>query len=153
MDSYDKSYLDIDELAKKIEARIKELEQQEKENDVKKNDDYSNKTIEKNISDLDRIIKQIDERIAEFEKEEKKKEELDVEDLTEKVNKKLAKLDDVVEEDVSKTLYDLSAISDAINETIKNLEEKKKKKKERKAMYCDLARKKASNLKNKCNKK
>ena len=149
MDSYDKTYLDIDELAKKIEERIKELESQEKpekgNQDVEVLDEYFNKEMEKNISDLDDIIRQIDERIAEFEKEDKssKEKELNVEDLTNKVNKKLEKLDDMKEEDLGKTLYDLSEISYAINETIKKLEEKKKMKKAKKAKYCDLARKNA----------
>ena len=142
----DKSYLDIDELAKKIEERIKELELQENKETKKDQvqEDYSDKDMEKSISDLDRIIKEIDARIAEFEKEEEVKKELDIEDLTKKVNKKLEKIDDVTEEDLSRTIYDLSAISEAINETIKNLEAKKKKKKAMKAKYCDLARKKAN---------
>ena len=142
MDSYDKTYLDIDELAKKIEERIKELEAQEKK-EAEVLEDYSNKKTEKSISDLDEIIRQIDERIAEFEEEEKKNQEkeLDVEDLTRRINKKLDNLDDVVEEDLGKTLYDLSEISKAINETIKNLEAKKKKKKAMKAKYCAMARK------------
>lgn len=158
MDSYDKSYLDIDELAKKIEERIKELELQEKEENEKiiNKEEYSSKEIEKSIKDLDDIIRQIDERIAEFEKEEKMKEkQLDLEDLTKKINKKLEKLDDIEEEDLGKTLYDLSEISAAINETIKNLEAKRKKKKQQKAKYCDMARKNASKktCKKPCNKK
>ncbi len=100
---------------------------------------------------MDLIIKQIDERIAEFEAQEKvekeKTVELDLDDLTRKINKKLEKLDDIVEEDLGKTLYDLSEISKAINETIKNLEAKKKKKKARKAKYCDMARKNANKKK------
>ena len=150
MDSYDKSYLDIDELAKKIEERIKELELQEKEEKKKVTmaEEYSSKEIEQSIQDLDEIIKQIDARIAEFEKEEEKKKakprELDLEDLTRKINKRLEALDEIEEDDLGKTLYDLSEISAAINETIKNLEAKRKKKKQQKAKYCDLARKKAS---------
>ena len=154
MDSYDKTYLDIDELAKKIEERIKELELQEQEENEKliKNEEYSSKEIEESIQDLDEIIRQIDMRIAEFEKEEKKEKELNLEDLTNKINKKLEMLDDVVEEDLGKTLYDLSEISAAINETIKNLEAKRKKKKAQKAKYCNMARKNA-NKKKPCNKK
>jgi chromosome segregation ATPase len=160
MDSYDKSYLDIDELAKKIEERIKELELQEQEENKKyaKNEEYTDKEVEESIQDLDEIIKQIDARIAEFEREEAAKEkELNLEDLTKKINAKLAKLDDVVEEDLGKTLYDLSEISAAINETIKNLEAKRKAKKAKKAKYCDMARKNANkkccNKGKKCNKK
>ena len=50
-------------------------------------------------------------------------------------------LDEIEEEDVGKSLSDLSDISNAINNMIKNLEAKKKKKKEMKARYCDMARK------------
>lgn len=159
MDGYDKSYLDIDELAKRIEERIKELEKVELEEKklLAKNDEYANKKTEKNIQDLDLIIKQIDERIAEFEAKEKAEKEkpieLDLDDLTRKINKKLEKLDDVVEEDLGKTLYDLSEISKAINETIKNLEAKKKKKKQQKAKYCELARKNANKNKKTSKKK
>ena len=145
MDSYDKTYLDIDELAKRIEERIKELEKKDKES--KEEIEYTNKETEKNIADLDDIIREIDLRISELEKEDKKKnnEKIDVDLLMEKVNDKLANLNQVDEEDLGKTLYDLSAISDAINETIKSLEEKRKKKKQQKAIYCDMARKKKGN--------
>ena len=139
MDSYDKTYLDIDELAKKIEERIKELE---KKNAPSK-EEYSSKSMEENMSDLDDIIRQIDERIKELEKQDEEELDLNVVDLTEKVNCKLAKLDDVSDDDAGKTLYDLSEISNAINETIKALEAKRKKKKQQKARYCDLARKKS----------
>ena len=154
MDS-EKTYLDIDELAKKIEERIKELEKKDRE--VKEETTYTNKETEKNISDLDEIIREIDEKIREIEASEIKEEppkvtkevNIDVEALMDKVNKKLETLDDVEDEDLGKTLYDLSAISDAINETIRNLEANKKKKKEKKAKYCEQAR-----MKNKkCDKK
>ena len=151
MEDMDKTYLDIDELAKKIEARIKELEEQDRKQ--KEEVEYVDKKFGENIADLDEIIRQIDQRIAELEKEEEDSIRLDIEGLTKKVNKKLEKLDDVVEEDLSKTLYDLSEISKTINETIKALEEKRKKKKQQKAKYCDMARKKARQCKNKTNKK
>ena len=129
MDNFDKTYLDIDELAKKIEERIKELEAQEKENEKKEvKEEYSDKSIERDIADLDEIIRQIDARIAEFELEEAKERELNIEDLTNKINKKLEKFDDIVEEDLGKTIYDLSEISNAINDAIKSLETKKKQK-------------------------
>ncbi len=140
MDSYDKTYLDIDELAKRIEDRIKELE---KKSVPLKGEEYTSKKVEKNMSDLDDIIRQIDERIREIEKDQSKEININVDDLTKKVNSKLSKLDDVSDEDAGKTLYDLSEISNAINETIKALEDKRKKKKQQKAKYCDLARKKA----------
>ncbi len=151
MEDMDKTYLDIDELAKKIEARIKELEEQDRKQ--KEEVEYVDKKFGENIADLDEIIRQIDQRIAELEKEEEDSIRLDIEGLTKKVNKKLEKLDDVVEEDLSKTLYDLSEISKTINETIKALEEKRKKKKQQKAKYCDMALKKARQCKNKTNKK
>ena len=157
MDS-EKTYLDIDELAKKIEERIKELEKKDRE--VKEEVEYTNKETEKNISDLDEIIREIDEKIREIEASEVKEEtetpkevNIDVEALMDKVNKKLETLDDVEDEDLGKTLYDLSAISDAINETIRNLEASKKKKKEKKAKYCEQARMKNCFKNKKCNKK
>ena len=144
MDSYDKTYMDIDELARKIEERIKELEKKDKEQ--KNKEEYSNEEVAQNIADLDEIISQIDERIKELESED---DFIDVDSITKKVNQKLAKLDEVNEDDLGKTIYDLSEICDAINKTIKTLEEKKKKRKEQKARYCDLARKKAYQENNK----
>ena len=151
MEDFDKTYLDIDELAKKIEARIKELEEQDKKQ--KEEVEYVDKKFGEDIADIDEVIRQIDARIAELEKEEQKDLNLDIAKLTKKVNKKLECLDDVIEEDLGKTLYDLSEISKTINETIKALEEKRKKKKRQKAKYCDMARKKANVAKNKKNKK
>ena len=135
MKDLDKTFLDIDELAKKIEARIKELEEKEKKE--KKEKEYQNEDLGDNIANLDEIIKEIDKRIAELEEEE----QIDIDELTDKVNAKLDALDDFeVEDDLEKTKYDLEEISRQINETIKKLEEKKKDKKRKKAMYCDMAR-------------
>ena len=151
MDNFEKTYQDIDELAKKIEKRIKELEIEEKKQ--KAETKYVDPEAGKNMADLDEIIRQIDARIAELEKEEEQEFKFDIEKLTAKVNKKLEKLDEVVEEDLGKTLYDLSEISKTINETIKALEAKRKEKKRKKAKYCDMARKKNGQNKKKQNKK
>ena len=129
MDSFDKTCLDIDELAKKIEARIQELEKEEA----------------KKKSDIDMIIAEIDKKIAELEKAETM--ELDIDSLTDKINRKLEKENDTPAVD------DLSEISKAINDMIKALEAKKKKKKKAKAKYCDLARKNANKAKKKNTKK
>ena len=138
MKDLDDTYLDIDELAKKIEKRIQELEAKEKEQ--KKEMHYHDNKIGKSVESIDEIIHEIDNRIAELKKEEEK---IDIQELTNKINRKLMDLDDVVEEDLGKTRYDLEEISKQINETIKSLEDKKKEKKRKKAMYCDMARKKA----------
>lgn len=133
--------LDIDELAQKIENRIKELEQKEiqEEKETK-----HNQTADKHILELDEIINEIDRRISELEKNDNTS--IDIEDLTQKVNKKLAKIEND-EDDLDRTISGLSEISDSINGMMKNLEAKRKKRKKLKAMYCDLARKKARTLK------
>ena len=138
MDSKD-NYLDIDELAKRIEERIKELEHK----DDKTKNESSHKKDER-ISDLDKIIADIDKRIQELDEESKNS--LDVDMLMDKINKKLAK--DEKSFDDNET-YDLSEITKAINETIRALEEKRKKKKQDKARYCDMARRNAYEARNK----
>ena len=151
MDSYDKTYMDIDALAEKIEQRIKELEKSDSSKTP--NNEYLDKKTAKHITELDEIIKEIDSRIEELEAIEEKSKELNVDDLTKKVNQKLEKLEDIKEDDLSKTIYDLSEISNAINEVMKTLEAKRKKKKAMKAKYCQLARNKASARKNQQKKK
>ena len=136
----EKDFLDIDELAKKIEERIRELEKKEGKNKEKVVDD---KTSSK-MADLDQIIAEIDKRIRELENESI--DEIDVNLLMDKVNRKLSKSGKETEKD---SLYDLDEITKAINETIKTLEEKRKSKKIQKAKYCDLARKKAHDLRKK----
>ena len=134
MEDLEKTSFDIDELARKIDERIKELEKLEEE---KKQEKYVNEDLEDNISSIDQIIKEIDRRIQELEQEE----ELNIDDLTSKINAKLESLDEFdVEDDLEKTKYDLEEIAKQINETIKMLEKKKKDKKRKKAMYCDMAR-------------
>lgn len=135
MDSFDKTCLDIDELAKKIEARIKELEEEEAKKSKKVDDEYN----------IDDILAEIDKKIAELEKAETM--EIDLDSLTDKINRKLEK------EYETPAADSLSEISKAINDMIKALEAKKKKKKKAKAKYCDLARKNANKTKKKNTKK
>lgn len=139
MDELDKTFIDIDELAKRIEKRIQELEASKKEE--KTEEDVSSPT------DLQGLILAIDKRIQELEDEMCSEQVLDLEHLTNLVNQKL----DEIEEDDSnleKTLYDLNEVSKIINNTVLELE-KKKEKKRKKAMYCDLARKKEYDKKKK----
>lgn len=150
MEDLEKTFIDIDELAKKIEERILELE---KESLVKENvvsEKYLNDNLANDIDDLTSLINEIDKRILELEVEEQEENiELDIKDLTEKVNLKLESLEEEsFDDDLGKTLYDLNEISKIINETIKKIERQKEKKR-KKAMYCDLARKKERALKNK----
>ena len=124
-----------EDIIKKVDAKIKELEQEQEAK--KKKDD---------IIDLDEIIKEIDKRINELEMNENK---INIESLNEKINKKLSNLDDYKDDDLDRTIYDLSEIAKTVNETIKKLEAKKKEKKRKKAMYCDMARKQQNKKKNK----
>ena len=151
MDSIEKTYLDVDELAKKIEQRIKELELKEEKR--KQNLDYQSKETGSSIANLDEIIDEIDKRIRELEIEEKETENINLDDLTNHINEKLNKMDDIIEEDLGKTIYDLQEISKKINATILELERKKKEKKRKKAMYCDIAREKNRQNRRKENKK
>ena len=134
MEKMDKMQIDIDELAKKIEKRIAELEEKQKE-------EYKDEKLGETITNLDEIIKEIDKKIKELEEEEEENISLDINGLTNKVNDKLALLDEVNEEDLGKTIYDLEEISKTINNTISELEKKRKEKKKKKKMYCDMARK------------
>ncbi len=144
MEDFSKTYLDVDELAKKIEKRIQELEEKEKKRNEKL--EYQNDNLSENMANLDEIIAEIDKRIQEM--DEEKTSDVKVDDLTNKVNEKLENLE-VEEDDLGKTIYDLSEISKKINATIRELEAKKKEKKRKKAMYCDMARKNGKKKKNK----
>ena len=140
MDS-NKEYLDIDELARRIEERIKALESNKNEKkeikkETKKEVVIDKKTNEK-LSDLDKILNELDKRIQELDKESVS--EFDVNLLMDKINDKLS-----LDEEEDNKIYDLEEITNAINETIKALEEKRRKKKDQKAMYCDLARREKS---------
>ena len=69
--------IDIDELVKKIEKRIHELN---------KDDDKKKSKLENTITNLDTIIKEVDRRIAELEKKEEKKFSLDLDSINVKIN-------------------------------------------------------------------
>ena len=150
----DKTFIDIDELAKRIEKRIQELEEA---NAVTSHEEYQNTVLEQNMVDLTKLIEDIDRRILELEREEEMEREkfnIDLDELTEKINSKLDELEDEDDgnEDLDRTLYDLNEISKIINETVKKLERQREKKR-KKAMYCDLARKKERENKRKNAKK
>ena len=133
--------IDIDELAKKIEVRLKELNnERQEEHEKKKIKADAKKTVDDFCSlwdDLEGKVK----RLAEHEVIDK----LNIEDVTKKINKKLDKVVNENEE-LEKTIYNLNEISMVVNETIKKLE-KEKKKRERKAKYCKLAREKERKIK------
>ncbi len=148
MDNYDETYLDIDELAKKIEMRIKELEKNQSREERL---EYANRKKQKPIMELDEIIKEIDDRILEIEQRTQNDSEVDIEYLTDKINKKLEKIEDNNEE--KKQEEDLSNIATSINDAMREFDLKRKIRKQQKAKYCDLARKRNNALKNKYNKK
>ena len=148
MDNNEKSYLDIDELARKIEERIKALESKETKQEEKKEEKKKetkevivDKKTNSKLSDLDKIIDEIDKRIKELDEETIS--EFDVNLLMDKINNKLSSDEENPDEGSSEGIYDLEEITKAINETIKILEEKRRKKKAQKARYCELARKRA----------
>ena len=142
MDEMDKTFVDVDELAKKIEERIHELENEKII--VNQENEYSDDILKDDIGELSQLIESIDKRIRELEEQElsevKEKESftIDLDYLTEKVNEKLDSLsfEEEPKEDLERTLYDLTEISRIINETMEKLERQKE-------MYCDMARKKA----------
>lgn len=133
--------IDIDELAKKIEERLKELNnERQEEHEKKKIKADAKKTVDDFCSLLDDIEGKV-KRLAEHEVIDK----LNIEDVTKKINKKLDKVVNENEE-LEKTIYNLNEISMVVNETIKKLE-KEKKKREIKAKYCKLAREKERKIK------
>ena len=137
MEVKEPSPLNIDELAKKIEERIKALEGN-KTTVVEKPKDIEMTSEEKAvISNLDQILEEIERRIQELDEEAVS--EFDVDDLMDRINKKLSGEEEIAKDNVTSNN---EAISMAINETIRALEEKKRRKKAQKAKYCDLARKK-----------
>ena len=156
---------EIDNIIAKIDERIKELEQEglAKKEEIKNNipniDDLINKIEEKiaylenkeknNDNYIDDIIRKIDEKIAELEKEECCEKKFDIDKLTDKINTKIHELESDFDDELDKTIYDLSEISRTINATIMELERKRKEKKRKKAMYCDLARRNKKCCKNK----
>ncbi len=124
----------IDEIIKTIEKKMVDLENKKHERD--------------NITDLDEIIKEIDKKIDELEIEEKEK-RIDIDLLNKKINNKLKESKEYSDDDLDRTIYDLSEIAKTVDKTIKQLEAKKKDKKRKKAMYCDMARRQQNKKKNK----
>ena len=124
----------IDEIIKTIEKKMVDLENKKHEKD--------------NITDLDEIIKEIDKKIDELEIEEKEK-RIDIDLLNKKINNKLKESKEYSDDDLDRTIYDLSEIAKTVDKTIKQLEAKKKDKKRKKAMYCDMARRQQNKKKNK----
>ena len=124
----------IDEIIKTIEKKMDDLENKKHERD--------------NITDLDEIIKEIDKKIDELEIDDKEK-RIDIDLLNKKINNKLKESKEYSDDDLDRTIYDLSEIAKTVDKTIKQLEAKKKDKKRKKAMYCDMARRQQNKKKNK----
>ena len=135
----DDTMFDIDELAKRIEDRIKELE-------GTKEEVHEREDIDKTICDFGDLLSQIELKIKEIESYEENK--IDIDEVTNKANAKLNYMLEFHDEnEFDKTLYDLEEISQMINEALVKLE-KDKIKKARKAKYCELARQKARKQRN-----
>lgn len=133
MEDNDNNMIDIDELAKKIEDRLRELEETQQEEPKKEN-------IDKTIYDFGDLLNQIEAKIKEIEAYEEHK--IDIDEVTNRANAKLNYMLEFHDEDeYEKTLYDLEEISQMINDALVKLD-KDKLKKQKKAKYCDLARKK-----------
>lgn len=125
---------DVDELAKRIEDRIKKLEGTKEE--VPGRED-----IDKTICDFGDLLNQIELKIKEIESYEENK--IDIDEVTNKANAKLNYMLEFHDEnELDKTICDLEEISQMINEALLKLE-KDKIKKAKKAKYCELARQKA----------
>ncbi len=130
-----KQKINVEELIKRIEDKIKKLEK----------DSFKSETTDSTDCDLDKIIKEIDQKIMALENDNS----LDVDDLNDKINSRIEAVSaSGDEEELDKTIYDLKEISKNVGSTIKELEKKKKEKKRKKAMYCDMARKKEKQKKN-----
>ena len=140
MEDNDNNMIDIDELAKKIENRLRELEETQQEEPKKEN-------IDKTIYDFGDLLNQIEAKIKEIEAYEEHK--IDIDEVTNRANAKLNYMLEFHDEDeYEKTLYDLEEISQMINDALVKLD-KDKLKKQKKAKYCDLARKKMREQQNK----
>ena len=146
---------DINELTKRIEESINKIEK-EQENEVDLSDEMPEADSSLfSVEEIDRLINEIDEHLSTL-KDSEDKVDLDLEALTQEINDKLDMLDEEPSEDnLEKTLYDLSEISNMIKEALSKVDKDKEKKK-KKAMYCDMARKnknKKNNYKKYNNKK
>lgn len=131
---------DINELTKRIEESINKIEK-EQENEVDLSDEMPvADTSLFSVEEIDRLINEIDNQLNSI-KENEEKVDLDLDALTKEINDKLDLLDEEPTDDnLEKTLYDLSEISNMIKEAL-NKVDKDKEKKRKKAMYCDMARK------------
>ena len=144
--------VDIEALAAKIEKEINDLERKVDRVDSNKAlapFEYTPVEITKIINNIDRKLEELDRKYSfpdielDVEDEIRKINErldqmeldmyddftLDLEDLSNKVNARLSEEDDdETEEELDKTIYDLSEISKVIDDTIKKLERQKEKK-------------------------
>lgn len=127
----DHNNVDIDELIKRIDEKILQIRTKKEENEISEHD------IDKTIYDFDDIINKIDKKIKEIEMYEEISSNID--NLTDKINRKLNDILVFDNDDFDKTLYDLEEVSLLVKKSIEEME-KKKTKKARKAKYCELAR-------------
>ncbi len=143
--------LDLEELTRRIEESIKRIEQEEK-TDIDLSDEIpTDDTPAFTIEEIDKLISEIDERLNSL-KEVDESIDLDLDELTKEINEKLDTMEDNKEDNLEKTLYDLSEISNMIKEALSKVD-KDREKKRKKAMYCDMARKKNNKNYYKSNKK
>ena len=99
------------------------------------------------VEEIDRLINEIDNHLNSV-KDNENKIDLDLEELTKEINDKLDLLDEEPSDDnLEKTLYDLSEISNMIKEALSKVDKDREKKK-KKAMYCEMARKNKNKNKN-----
>ena len=138
---------DIEELTRRIEESIKKIEERDN-NTVDLSDSLPvDDTPAYTTEEIDKLINEIDERLSTL-KEQESKIDIDLDELTKEINEKLDSMEEKNEDSLEKTLYDLSEISTMIKEAISKID-KDKEKKRKKAMYCDLARKKNNKNRNK----
>jgi hypothetical protein len=132
--------IDVEELTRKIDESINRIENENKVDLDLSNEIPDADTSLFSVEEIDRLINEIDERLSTL-KDSEDKVDLDLEALTQEINDKLDMLDEEPSEDnLEKTLYDLSEISNMIKEALSKVDKDKEKKK-KKAMYCDMARK------------
>ncbi len=147
--------IDVEELTRKIDESINRIENENKVDLDLSNEIPDADTSLFSVEEIERLINEIDERLSTL-KDSEDKVDLDLEALTQEINDKLDMLDEEPSEDnLEKTLYDLSEISNMIKEALSKVDKDKEKKK-KKAMYCDMARKnknKKNNYKKYNNKK
>ena len=147
--------IDVEELTRKIDESINRIENENKVDLDLSNEIPDADTSLFSVEEIDRLINEIDEHLSTL-KDSEDKVDLDLEALTQEINDKLDMLDEEPSEDnLEKTLYDLSEISNMIKEALSKVDKDKEKKK-KKAMYCDMARKnknKKNNYKKYNNKK